>query len=205
MRVILIAFVLYFLFPFLGLSKDLKGIIYTKNDTIEVTFNVPYNNFKLEILDEKIRFKIKYYDSFGKKKVIRVDECIGITIKNNGRWIKFVSIKNLEEYNIAYSGQYNIFVRQEIKDKVSLYSYKYEKGGVGLTSGNTFSSGTASGKIYFLQYKNNLPVKIIDAHFKEQMNENFYDCPSLIEKVDNKAFKKGDIHKVVNYYNSNCI
>jgi hypothetical protein len=34
--------------------------------------------------------------------------------------------------------------------------------------------------------------------------EFFKDCPKLVEKIENKEFKKSQVEDVVKYYNSNC-
>ncbi len=41
--------------------------------------------------------------------------------------------------------------------------------------------------------------------FKKAMKDKFMDCPSLIEKVENKEFKKKDIILAIYYYNSKCL
>lgn len=40
--------------------------------------------------------------------------------------------------------------------------------------------------------------------FKEYGAEYFSDCPELVEKIESKYYKKGDIEDVVNFYNNHC-
>ncbi|UAB82286.1 hypothetical protein INR76_05870 [Marixanthomonas sp. SCSIO 43207] len=41
--------------------------------------------------------------------------------------------------------------------------------------------------------------------FKKSMKKYFKNCPSLIEKVENKEFKNDELWKVLDYYNRNCL
>jgi hypothetical protein len=41
--------------------------------------------------------------------------------------------------------------------------------------------------------------------FKKSIKKYFKNCPSLIEKVDNKEFLKDELLEVVEYYNRNCL
>ncbi len=40
--------------------------------------------------------------------------------------------------------------------------------------------------------------------FKNVIEENFKDCPDIIEKFENKTFKKKHFIEIVEYYNANC-
>ncbi|WP_298498860.1 hypothetical protein [uncultured Algibacter sp.] len=40
--------------------------------------------------------------------------------------------------------------------------------------------------------------------FKKRTIEYFYDCPSLISKIESEELKKDDLELIVNYYNDNC-
>jgi hypothetical protein len=50
-------------------------------------------------------------------------------------------------------------------------------------------------------YTKGLPLS---KSFKKAIKEKFSDCPSIIEKVDKKEFKKEDIILLIYYYNDNC-
>ena len=41
--------------------------------------------------------------------------------------------------------------------------------------------------------------------FKKSMKQYFKNCPSLIDKVENKEFKNDELWKILDYYNRNCL
>lgn len=46
--------------------------------------------------------------------------------------------------------------------------------------------------------------EMLMVNFKKTASNYFKDCPSLVDKLKNKIFKKRDIEEVVTYYNTNC-
>jgi hypothetical protein len=40
--------------------------------------------------------------------------------------------------------------------------------------------------------------------FKKDMAEYFRDCPALVDKIQDKDFKKYDMEAIVSFYNKNC-
>ena len=45
---------------------------------------------------------------------------------------------------------------------------------------------------------------IFSKNFKKAGSDYFADCPELVEKIQNKEYKKKHLEKVVRYYNKNC-
>lgn len=41
-------------------------------------------------------------------------------------------------------------------------------------------------------------------NFKKAASEYFNDCPTLVEKIQNREFKKSDIREIVDFYNTSC-
>jgi hypothetical protein len=60
----------------------------------------------------------------------------------------------------------------------------------------------AEGYVYFIE-KNNKTIRIGGKIKNKRMNL-FSDCPILIEKIQNKEFKKREIIEIIDYYNNNC-
>ena len=46
--------------------------------------------------------------------------------------------------------------------------------------------------------------QLFTKNFKKAASTYFKDCPSLVQKIQSRTFKKRDLEKIVNYYNRNC-
>lgn len=58
-----------------------------------------------------------------------------------------------------------------------------------------------------LQRDDDVPVEFNYAEltsFKKRAMEFFNDCPSLLNKIENKVYTKKDLETIVNFYNDNC-
>ncbi|CAM3668332.1 hypothetical protein [Flavobacterium chungbukense] len=104
-----------------------------------------------------------------------------------------------------------------IEGKVSLY--KYDMSGFNFAtipnsgfSGMNMGMGMASSPVtyYYVAHGEDFEVSIITSlgniskNFKKAASEFFKDCPVLVEKINNKEFKKDDIFQVVKFYNTKC-
>lgn len=111
-----------------------------------------------------------------------------------------------------------IWMKVIIKGKVNLYTndvggYTY-MGGTGMggngMGGVGMSYGGGSVTYYYVSHEGDEKVFQITAigtiskNFKNAASEFFKDCPVLVEKIQNKTFKKGDLEEVVKFYNSQC-
>ena len=69
-------------------------------------------------------------------------------------------------------------------------------------NGMSFSGGGSYSTQKFVLQKGNgdlfCPAWI---NFKSKMKDYLFDCPSLVEKIDNKTYKKDDIWRIVEDYN----
>ena len=93
--------------------------------------------------------------------------------------------------------------KEVIKGKISLYSKEVYNpgvpngfGGVGMNMGGT------SATIYYILIEDKL-IRV-GTRIKKKHLEILKNCPSLIENIKNKVFKKRDVFKIINYYNNNC-
>ena len=43
---------------------------------------------------------------------------------------------------------------------------------------------------------------VLSKSFKKTAAEFFKDCPSIVEKIENKSYKKDDLEEIVKFYNS---
>ncbi len=63
---------------------------------------------------------------------------------------------------------------------------------------------------YFVGKKNEEKLQLINSesflykNFRKTLSSYFHDCHVLVEKIQNKEFKKRDILEIVEFYNENC-
>ncbi len=82
-------------------------------------------------------------------------------------------------------------------------------GGAGTGFGPMTGTGYYSISNYYVQRSDEDKVThlgsthIFSKNFKKAASDYFQDCPALVEKIQNRAFKKRDIKEIVIYYN-NC-
>ncbi|QLG44580.1 hypothetical protein [Costertonia aggregata] len=94
----------------------------------------------------------------------------------------------------------------------SKYNSGYNSGYIGPTFNAGGSVVSGSGYNFYTLYlrKNEKPVavhigstQLFSKNFKKATAEFFVDCPKLVEKIENRVFKK-DVHKEVRFYNTRC-
>lgn len=87
----------------------------------------------------------------------------------------------------------------------------YSPGGFG--AGGMMIGGGRSYSIshYYVSKDNNESVthlgskgSIFSKNFKKAATEYFKNCPKLVQKIQDKEYKKRDIVEIVEYYNENC-
>ncbi len=145
---------------------------------------------------------------------------------------KKYDFKNLEKVKIYEADDINTYVYLKVKDKnhyrvleevivgaVSLYKIVShgQHAGVGMGGFGGAGGGMAIGmgtsfsiKSYYVKRKNDQAVthlgstSLFSKSFKKAAGSYFKDCLNLVEKIQNKEFKKRDIREVVEYYNTEC-
>lgn len=175
-----------------GLSQNKPCTIYFKDNTTIVGLG------KLK-LDGTLKFRLnedsksKFYDGNSIDKVEMEDQ--------------IYQYKTIQE-------DFPIWMKLLIKGKVNLYTndvtgYSY-MGGAGMGNGMGGMSYGGTVTYYYVSHEGDTEVFKITAigtfskNFKNAASDFFKDCPLLVEKIQNKAFKKGDMEEVVKFYNSQC-
>lgn len=98
-----------------------------------------------------------------------------------------------------------ILMTQVLDGDITLYVDQVGNPSLPLNNGFTgtgmgFGGGTSS--IYYIKVKNE--VLRLGTRLKKDKVKIFNDCPSLIQKIENKELKRRNIYKIVEYYNQNC-
>lgn len=82
MRKIIVFMTLGFLLTYPLEAIDIEGKLIIKNDTMNVTFDIPLKFLSEEINYERLQNKVKYYDSTGTIITLRPDTPDFVTKKN---------------------------------------------------------------------------------------------------------------------------
>jgi hypothetical protein len=123
-------------------AKKISGTIIFERDTLDVTFNIPVGFLSSEINFEGLQYKVKYYDSNGKKITLRPHEAKEIRFTYNNQTIRMLSrlnnFDNWTTWNVLGSNTH-IFLKLEIDGEVKLFKYFYRmnNGGAGMYNAGT--------------------------------------------------------------------
>ncbi len=188
-------------------ARKIEGKILFKNDTLNVIFNIPIKFFTQQPNYEKLQNKVKYFDSNGKKIVIRPENAKEIQFKFQNENIRMLSrLNSLGLGSIFYTGS-NIFLRLEIDGDLKLFHYYYTQRSAGMYNGATggFTGGYSYTVDNYLLQKGNAELKRPHGlTFKKDMAEYFSECPIIVEKIESKVFRKKDLESIVRFYNEYC-
>jgi hypothetical protein len=118
---------------------------------------------------------------------------------NDETKFKFFKVANQNKY---------VLVEEEIVGPVSLY--------ISASSFNSNPMGPGMGMtqqtivVHYVKRKHNDEVILLSSdYFSDQSLKMvgpkfFKDCPKLVEKIENRDFKKRHIYDIVRFYNENC-
>lgn len=94
------------------------------------------------------------------------------------------------------------FLRRVVKGKANLYIYHYLNLNYG-TNGGGMNTAPKQEEAYILEDANKKIKNItIEGNFKEDMVKIFADCPSVINKIENKTYTKKNCVEMVKEYNA---
>lgn len=170
-----------------------KAKIYLKDGTTQTGFA------KIKFLDSKIKFKANKKDDAKTYSYIQLE--------------KFIIDGIAYDYKITTKSSAIEIFRVKQRGKVSLYYHIKSNPGapMGGTPGGISVNITTSTEVYYIAKNDddkltklfNLfgPSKKV---FKKIVPKFFGDCPDLLDKIDYKEYRKGDIVEIVNFYNLKC-
>ena len=119
---------------------------------------------------------------------------------------------NLERVEFFLNDEKVTYVRLEVKGKSKAITLKQlVQGEISLFSAidHNVGAGYLIEEYYLKKQDEKKPIllttsNIFSKNFKKVATEYFKDCSKLIQKINNKEFKKRDIEEIVTYYNSEC-
>ena len=166
-----------------------------KNDTIRIKMQIPLNIFHTIPLYQKLQKKIVYYDSLGKKLILKPKQAIEVNFNFNNQRVRMISL--IYSFpNIGHGGYpINSFIKIIIDGNLKLFAnYVREYS----------PSGSQILEIFLLQKGTGDFFRTDWIFFKKTMSEYFSNCPVLQQKIIDKTFKANDILQIVQFYNANC-
>lgn len=182
-------------------ASKIKGIIITKKDTQHVNFIIPFTGVNYTTLQKGV----KYIDSLGIKHKLTPDEAKEIRFEYNGQLVRMLSRFD----NLSYSGRStNIFLHLQIDGQIKVFNYYVQSGGTtyggGASGGMPMMTAGYTYSKYILQKENGDLVRYGTMNFKNNMPVFLKKCPDLVKMIQDKLYQRGDIERIINYYNTSC-
>lgn len=147
--------------------------------------------------------KVKMFEGI-KFKIKEDTEVVDYTSKQ----IKGYDVKGWQfRYVESNSSDKPKFLKLILEGEISLYNSEVYSSGLPNSNGSsqggiTFGIGPGTSKIYFIKVNDEL-IKL-GTKLKKKHLTIFENCPTLIEKIKNKEFKKWDFYDIIEYYNEDC-
>jgi hypothetical protein len=200
-----VIFLLYLTACYNALAERTAGtIIFSEDNQEEVVFDLPVSLLG-SLNYVRLQEKVKYYDSFGKKKLLRPEQAKEITFVFLGEDIRMISIPKSGDLSLGsvLSSSENIFLKLEVEGPMRMFYYEYRESTPGMTGSMT--TGVSYIEDKFLFQKNGGSIKWPrNLSFRKDMIQYFSDCPELATKIDKKEFGKKDMLEITRFYNSYC-
>jgi hypothetical protein len=189
-------------------AKKIQGKIILNNDqAISVTFIVPFGFLGGEPAYIKLQTGVKYIDSSNKKVMLRPGDAKEISFSINGQNIRMLSVDDDLELQSIFSSQEKVFLKLEIDGAVKLFTSYTTQSSPGMYNGTTgsMSAGTTYNvEKFVLKKRNGSLMRPRGIAFRKDMSEFFSDCPELVEQIQNRNLRKGDLELMVMEYNKKC-
>lgn len=190
-------------------AKKIEGLIILNNDeTLEVTFIIPFGFLSPEPSYLKLQTRVRYIDSSNQKKVLKPDDAKEISFMHNGYEIRMLSVQDDLQLSSLFSSQTKVFLKLEIDGNLKLfnsYATQQSPGMYNASMGMSTGGYSYSVERYVLQKGNGELFRPRGISFRKDMSAFFSDCPELVQKIQNKDFRKGDLELIVKEYNKKCV
>jgi len=189
-------------------AKKIEGyIILNNNETVHVTFLIPFGFLSSEPAYEKLQTRVRYLDRSSKKTILKPDDAKEISFSYGGQKIRMLSVRDDLQLSSIFSSQTKIFLKLEIDGKVRLFTSFFTQNSPGMYNASTgMSTGGYMYNVerYVLQKDNSQLERPRGISFRKDMSEFFSDCPELVQKIQKRDFRKGDLELIVKEYNEKC-
>jgi hypothetical protein len=202
-----IAVILFIIFLQAEAKKIQGKIVLNNNETINVTFVIPFGFLSSEPSYLKLQTGVKYVNASNKKIMVRPDDAKEISFSVNGQDIRMLAVDDDLELQSIFSSQEKVFLKLEIDGAVKLFTSYTTQSSPGMYNGATgsMSPGTTYNiEKFVLKKGNGRLTRPRGITFRKDMSEFFSDCPELVERIQGRVLKKGDLEIMVREYNKKC-
>lgn len=203
---------LFFLLTNVNAKKISGYFISNTHDTVRVLFNIPVKFLMQEPNFVNLQKKVKYFDSKNIKQVLYPDMALEVVFDFEGQKYRMLSRNDDLGLNSMFSSDNRIFLNLIKDGKLKLFEYHYSgtAGAPMMGAGGgapMMAGGSPGGSNYILQKGEGslfeISVSLFNS-FKKQASEYFADCPEVLKKIQDKAYRKDDMELIVDDYNRNC-
>jgi hypothetical protein len=169
-------------------------IVKANGETMQVSLDVPDGETDFRSMQETVT----YYDEKGSKQMLKADLIKEVTFDYKSGNVKLVSIpfKSTGLQTPLKANQENILAQVVVNGKVSIYKFFYYEPLTqfpGPIQEKTLLQ-KEGGELYEPRY----------LMFKKDMTSYLCDCPTVIDKIQSKQYKRKDLAQLVADYNHNC-
>ncbi len=180
-------------------AQKSKAVLTFKDGTVKTGLGKLSNNGKIKFRTNKGEKAVKYDFSL-------LDQ-----VKISGKTYVYVNVIGIENPRV---------LERVLVGKVYLYQTQSQGympyggapgGGFGGTGGVGFSGGYSYNinNFYVRRTEEDRAThlgsnQLFSKNFKEAASNYFKDCPELVQKIQNKIFKKRDLRDIVQFYNTEC-
>lgn len=173
-----------------------------------------HGQIKLQMISKDViaingKEKVKYRKDKTSKKVkydeTQVEKVIFKTSDSEISYFEYIQTSEKKKglFKIISSGKVTLYARYV---KVTNSSPTFTPGLNGGTWNHSHYSVSNFNEFYVLRKSEKIATPLITAgisrSFKNKTMDYFHDCPSLISKLKNKTYKKVDIKRIVDEYNT---
>jgi hypothetical protein len=187
-------------------AKEVKGKIIFENDTVDVTFNIPFKVVGNQPDFERLQKRVKYYDASGKKKVLKPSQAIEIRFNDGSQLIRLLS-RAYKEPGLA-TNKRPLFLKLEVDGEVKMFTYydsrPFSTGVHNTPTGRVRGGGIHKTKTELIQKEDTELKRPKELRFRNDMLAFFNDCPELSQKIENRDFRKTDLASIIRFYNAIC-
>ncbi|MEO8472593.1 MAG: hypothetical protein ABI477_10370 [Chryseolinea sp.] len=187
-------------------AKKVEGKIIRRTGTETVIFNVPFKLLSSRPDIERMQYRIRYYDKFGKKMILKPGEAEEIQFAYKNEVVRMISISNDLGLQGTFSRSTFVFLRLEIDGPLRLFKYYQTSSnntgyyGAGISTGG----GTYTTENLYLQKEGQKLKRPRTLNFRKDMADYLSDCPALVDRIRDKDFKRKDLEFIVMFYNKQC-
>jgi hypothetical protein len=185
--------------------------ITNENDTIKVAFNIKGAFIPARGPLDNSQYGVEYYIDDKKTEKLKPGTVKEIMFELEGEKVRMISCVNKDQAIEGFftSSDGYIFLRILRDGKLKLFVfYRTNTSSPPVSAGSTLRVSAAgfSEEIpkYIFQKSNGDFVKVHGVSFRKDMYFYFFECLELAKKIDDKTFKKTDIERIADYYNSFC-